>query len=291
MQSRTRARAAGRPNPSRPSDAACFTRPTTQTGLDACAGCAIVRLLKKIFGQTLLVAVILGLAAGCSTVERKLLFYPTHRPADGSLAAWTVEGETIGYCRLVEFPKAVWLMLHGNGGQAADRAYALPSFSAQDAVYILEYPGYGNREGVPSRASFDQAAKDAYLRLRETYPGVPVCVVGESLGSGPAATLASLTPAPSKMVLIVPFDKFSLVAKDYLPSFVVALILRDDWDNVDALAKYKGPIDIFGAEADTVIPVKHAKALAAALSAAKFVLIPGGHNDWSRSGRVQISDP
>jgi pimeloyl-ACP methyl ester carboxylesterase len=247
--------------------------------------------LKKIFAQTVLAAVILFLTAGCSTIERKLLFYPTHRSSGGSLSAWTVGGETIGCCRNVEFPKAVWLMLPGNGGQASDRAYAIPSFSAEDAVFILEYPGYGIRKGVPSRASFDQAAKDAYFLLRKIYPTIPVCVVGESIGTGAASTLATLTPSPSKIVLIVPFEKLSLVGKDHLPSFIVTLILKDDWDNVAALSNYKGPIDIFGAESDTVIPVKHAKALAAALPSSRFVLIPGGHNDWSRSGRVQITDP
>jgi pimeloyl-ACP methyl ester carboxylesterase len=247
--------------------------------------------LKKILAQTLVTAGMLFLAAGCASVERKLLFYPTHGSPGGPLTPWVVGGETIGYSRVVDSPKAVWLMLPGNGGQASDRSYAIPSFSTEDSVYILEYPGYGLRGGVPSRASFDQAAKEAYSLLRKIYPVIPVCVVGESIGTGAASTLASLTPSPSKIVLIVPFDKLSLVGKDRLPSFVVTLILKDDWDNVAALTGYKGQIDIFGAESDTVIPVKHARALAGALPTSRFVLIPGGHNDWSRTGRVQIVDP
>jgi pimeloyl-ACP methyl ester carboxylesterase len=182
-------------------------------------------------------------------------------------------------------------MLPGNGGQASDRAYAIPSFSPTDSVFILEYPGYGSRAGVPSRQSFNRAAEDAYFLLRNAFPKTPVCVVGESIGTGPAASLARLSPPPSKFVLIVPFDELSLVGKDHLPSFVVDLILTDNWDNVAALRGYKGPIDIFGAESDTVIPVKHAKALAAALPSSRFILIPGGHNDWSQPGRVRITNP
>jgi pimeloyl-ACP methyl ester carboxylesterase len=224
-------------------------------------------------------------------LERRLLFYPAHRPADGSLAAWVVDGEVIGYSRSIASPEAVWLMLPGNGGQASDRSYAIPSFSPVDSVFILEYPGYGYRKGLPSKESFDQAAKSAYLLLRKTFPKVAVCVVGESIGTGPASSLAKLDPPPGKIVLIVPFDKLSLVGKDHLPAVVVDLILKDDWDNTDALSGYKGPVEIFGAEADTVIPVRHAKALAAALPSARFTLIPGGHNDWSRNGRVRITDP
>ncbi|MFA5265516.1 MAG: hypothetical protein WC378_16985, partial [Opitutaceae bacterium] len=122
-----------------------------------------------------------------SSIERSLLFYPSHRPGDNGLAPWIGDGEIIGYCRKIGSPKNVWLMLHGNGGQASDRAYAFQSFSLEDSVFILEYPGYGGREGVLSKETFNRAAKEAYLLLRKEYPKIPVCVVGESLGSGPAS--------------------------------------------------------------------------------------------------------
>jgi pimeloyl-ACP methyl ester carboxylesterase len=236
-----------------------------------------------------LIAAVLLLTLGCSScIQRKLLYFPSHRPDSNGLAPWTNNGETIGYSRIVESPVNVWLMIHGNGGQASDRVYALPCFSSDDSVFVLEYPGYGMRKGVPSRKAFNQAAKEAYLLLRQTYPKTPVCVAAESIGNGPACTLAALTPPPDKFVLIVPFEKLSLVAREHFPAFLVSLLLRDDWDNVAALSHYKGPVDIFGAEEDTVIPVVHAKALAASLPAAKFTLIPGGHNEWSESDRVSI---
>jgi alpha-beta hydrolase superfamily lysophospholipase len=207
------------------------------------------------------------------------------------LTPWKKAGDVIGYAREVDSPKNVWLLLHGNAGQASDRAYAIPSFSAKDSVYILEYPGYGNRKGKPSRKSFNQAAKEAYLFLREQHPNVPVCVVGESIGSGPATWLAKVSPPPDRLVLIVPFDQLSLVAKGHVPSLLVSLALHDDWNNVEALADYKGPVEIFGAEGDDVIPIRHAKALAAAVGSSKFVTIKGGHNEWSQEGKVCIRNP
>ena len=182
-------------------------------------------------------------------------------------------------------------MLHGNGGQASDRIYAIPCFSPSDSVFILEYPGYGTREGIPSAEAFNRAAKEAYLFLRASYPQTPVCVVGESIGTGPATSLASLSPAPDKLVLIVPFDELSRVAEDHFPSYLVRLILKNNWDNVAALSNYKGAVDVFGAENDTVIPVRHAQALAAAVSSSKLLVMKGGHNDWSYPGRVQIKNP
>ena len=246
---------------------------------------------KMLMVAMLVVVLLLLLTVGCSSIERKLLFFPSHRPANSALERWTNKGEVIGYARKVVAPRNVWLLLHGNGGQASDRAYAIPSFSAEDSVFILEYPGYGLRAGTPSRKTFDQAAREAYLLLRRDYPQTPVCVAGESIGTGPASALTALRPAPDKLVLIVPFEQLSSVAKDHFPVLLVNLILKDNWDNIAALTGYRGPVEIYGATDDTVIPVEHAKALAAAVPSAKFVLIEGGHNDWAQPGRVKIRNP
>jgi uncharacterized protein len=247
-------------------------------------------ILKSITALFLLSIALLGLV-GCSSIERKLLFFPTHHPHDNNLTPWVSNGEVIGYSRNVESPKNVWLMLHGNGGQASDRLYAMPNFSDEDSVYILEYPGYGSRGGVPSKESFNRAAREAYLFLRETYPHIPVCIASESIGSGPASFLAGLSQPPDKFVLIVPFDRLSSVAEDHFPSILVRLMLKSNWDNIASFSNYKGPVEIFGAESDTIIPVKHAKALANAIPGSKLTIISGGHNDWPDEGRVKIRNP
>ena len=236
-------------------------------------------------------ALIVLLAVSRSALGRKLLYFPTHRPTDGILTPWLRNGEVIGYARQVASPKNVWLMLHGNAGQAVDREYALPCFSPEDSVYILEYPGYGTRAGSPSLTSINQAARDAYGQLRETYPRLPVCVVGESVGSGPASTLARLERPPDKLVLVTPFDRLSRVGAAHYPRLLVWLLLADDWDNVAALKNYRGAVEIYGAKDDEIIPVARAIALAGAVPSARFVLIDGGHNEWSHQGRVKIRNP
>jgi len=224
----------------------------------------------------------------CDGIQRKLLFYPTHHLQSNGLDAWRIGDETIGYARRVEKPRHVWLMLHGNGGQAADRVYALPSFSDRDAVHVLEYPGYGQRAGKPSRKSFDVAAKVAYADLLRRYPGLSIGVVGESIGSGPACGLAKQIPAPAKLVLITPFDVMEKVASQHMPWLPVSLILEAKWDNIEALKGYRGSVEIFAAADDRVIPMAHAKALADSVPQAVFHRISGGHNDWSQGGEVKV---
>jgi hypothetical protein len=124
--------------------------------------------------------------------------------------------------------------------------------------------------------------------LRSRHPNTPVCVLGESIGSGPACALARETTAPDKIVLVVPFDTLANVAAGYFPFLPVRLLLRDPWDNVESLRRYAGPVEIFGARDDTIIPIGHAKALARQIPGAQFTEIPGGHNDWSQEDQVKI---
>lgn len=237
------------------------------------------------------IAVLIGFVVvtlGCVAFQRKLLYYPTHHQEKYGLVEWLHEGQLIGYAREVPSPKNIWLMLHGNSGQASDRVYALPSFSNHDSVFILEYPGYGSRPGSPSLASINAAAHQAYQALRIRFPDTPVCVVGESVGSGPAAFLAKTHQPPDKIVLIVPFDKLSRVAAHHYPFLPIGLCLRDNWNNLETLKGYKGVLEIFGARDDAIIPIVHAKALAESFPSSTFHEIAGGHNDWPATGQVRI---
>ncbi|ACH40322.1 hydrolase, putative [Citrifermentans bemidjiense Bem] len=239
----------------------------------------------------LLLVALLALILVAATWQRRLLFFPTHESGNNGLSEWRHGQELIGFAREVPAPLNVWLMLHGNGGQASDRAYALPSFSRNDSVFILEYPGYGARPGEPSRASLDAAARQAYRLLRERFPRTPVCVLGESLGSGPASVLSGEHPPPDKIVLVAPFDQLHRVAAYHYPFLPVRLLLSDDWDNVQSLRGYGGRVEIFGMRDDEVIPDRFAKALADSKQGALFREIEGGHNDWAAGGEVAIRNP
>jgi pimeloyl-ACP methyl ester carboxylesterase len=234
---------------------------------------------------------LLAFLTGCGSLQRKVLFYPTHHSDENGLAQWKVEGQHIGYSREVSTPKNVWLLLHGNGGQASDRTYAIPCFSSEDSVFILEYPGYGKRPGKPSSKALNRAAFQSYTWLRQHFTKVPVCVAGESIGTGPACVLTQLPQPPDKLVLIVPFDSISSVASDHVSWLPAGMLLGRTWNNIKSLQNYQGPIDLFGAEADTVIPLRHAQRLAQSKPSAKLYIVPGGHNEWSTSGKVSIRKP
>ncbi len=224
----------------------------------------------------------------CALFQRRLLYFPTHHREHMGLTSWREGGELIGYARQVPDPGTVWLFLHGNAGQAGDRGYVLRSFADRDAVYILEYPGYGERQGSPSLTSFNAAARQAYDLLRARFPGTPVAVAAESIGCGPAAMLATAPHPPDKIVLILPFDTLANVAAGHYPLLPVRLLLRDNWDNVAALRGYDGQLELIGAQGDTIIPLSRARALAKTKPSAVFRTIEGDHNDWAVGDKVRI---
>ena len=214
-------------------------------------------------------------------LEGTFLYFPTHEPNRSALTEWKINGTVVGYARIVDQPRAIWLVTHGNGGQAANRTYIVEKLPADTSVYVLEYPGYGLRPGKPSMKSLNAAALSAYESLRALHRGVPLGVFGESLGSGPASYLCSLPAPPDALVLAVPYDNLLSVAKASISFLPVSLLMRDKWDNVKALSSYKKPVTIFGALHDTIIPVTHARALAQSLPHARYIELPCGHNDWS----------
>jgi uncharacterized protein len=250
---------------------------------------SIRRITRRVLQYAaILLALYIVLVAAVFVLQRSMLYFPTHHTATGKLTPWVKDASTIGYCREVPNPRTIWLMTHGNAGQAADREYVLSRMSDDDSLYVLEYPGYGSREGRPCLESMNHAAVEAYQLLRARNPNTPVCVLGESIGSGPACALAREKSPPDKIVLVVPFDSLASVASEKMRFLPVRFLLRDRWDNVASLKDYAGPVEVFGATDDAIIPVEHAKALARGVPGAHFTAIAGGHNGWCMNEQVQI---
>ena len=234
----------------------------------------------------------LALVGVVAVAQRSLLYFPSHRQVGGPLAPWRVEGALLGFCREVEAPREVWLMLHGNGGQAAQRAYMLEHVAKDAAFYVLEYPGYGDRPGKPSLTTFNAAAAEAWQVLRARYPGVPMGVIGESIGCGPASVLAGVAQPPDKIVLWTPYDRLVDVAKEKFRWLPVGLLLRDKWDNGTALKTFRGAVEIYAAKQDEVIPNHHARTLHEKLPGSVFTELDGGHNSWRwDGGLLVVSNP
>ena len=129
----------------------------------------------------------LGIAYGLVVLtmamfQRRFIYFPRTIPpalaepaaAELGFVPWrNPSGQIIGWkLAASSSPVASVLIIHGNGGCAMDRGYlAGPVHEAAAAdVYVLEYPGYGAREGAPGKRALLAAGEEAFNSLTSHLP-------------------------------------------------------------------------------------------------------------------------
>lgn len=197
--------------------------------------------------------------------QDRLLFFPTRAPQPDlndlaqahGFSSWTnTRGQRIGWQSATGRGPNVLLVLHGNGGFALDRSYYRDYCQPQAnwTVFLLEYPGYGAREGVSSEKTMTAAAVEA-IDILGANPARKIWLLGESLGSGVASAAVRLRPASiSGIILVTPFNSLVAAASFHYPWLPVALLLRTRLDSETNIRCYPGPVAIVIGEADPVVP-------------------------------------
>lgn len=228
---------------------------------------------------------------GCN-LQYHMLYYPSpYLPSAAEMAANQIDfwpaapADYRGFIGTTEIGKVkgTVVVFHGNAGTAADRAYYIkPLGSLGYRVILAEYPGYGRRSGHLGEKSFVSDAQATIRLAAETY-AEPLFLLGESLGCGVAAGVASdASLRIDGIVLITPWDTLTAVAKSLFPWLPVGLLMKDKYDSIAYLKSFTGPVSVIGAEHDEILPIKHARALYESLGTRKrmWTLKGAGHNNW-----------
>ena len=209
--------------------------------------------------------------------QRTLIYLPSRAPEAELIQMAKSEGlepwldkanKVIGWFRprASDSPEAAnrLVVFHGNAGYALHRTHFIDGFERLDdgrvwQVYLFEYPGFGAREGSPSEESITEAAMAAVEALGD---GPPVYILGESLGSGPASALAKrLAQRLPGVLLLTPYSSLVEVAAVHYPVVPVRWLLKDQWDNQQAIAGFSGRVGVIVASDDEVIPVAQGQRL------------------------------
>jgi pimeloyl-ACP methyl ester carboxylesterase len=212
--------------------------------------------------QLFIIAYVL-LALGVMVFQRRLIYIPTKIPAkmiqqaaaEHGFVSWkNPSGQIIGWKILASGTATGSVMIvHGNAGSAIERDYlAQPIHDAESVdVFVLEYPGYGAREGSPSKKSLDAAAEEAFQLLRTNSPRY---VVSESIGAGVACELAKNHPQEiAGMALFVPYQNLASVAQRQMKFLPAYFLLLDRFNPEECLKSYHGPVKFIVAGADEII--------------------------------------
>jgi len=178
-------------------------------------------------------------------------------------------------------PAPLLLFTHGNAELIDDwpEAFEEPRRWGV-AVLLMEYPGYGRSGGRPSQSSVTEAVLAAFDWAKEqpTVDSTRIIAYGRSVGGGAAAALAEERPLAA-MILESTFSSVRAFAWRY---GAPGLLVRDKFDNLSAVRRFRSPLLILHGEFDQTIPVAQGRALHTAQPASEFYLMPCGHNDCPR---------
>jgi len=224
-------------------------------------------------------------------LQRQLMFLPSRLEPEaaqrmaGELGLRPIRAENQWIAYELPTVKPItrqWLILHGNAGHALHRAAQANALQAVSApgtrVWILEYPGYGARDGSPTQDSMGAAAIAAFRQMQSDSP-VPISVFAESLGSGVAGELLHAEAKVAGVLWLTPFDDMIKLAGHHYPWLPAEWLIRDRFSPATKAAGYRGRSAVIVAKEDQIVPAQRGKALYDALPGEKLWLeLPGGHN-------------
>lgn len=220
-------------------------------------------LLTIVSGYLLIVVIV-------ACFQRRMIYVPTRldettaraTATENGFLPWTNgSGEFIGWRMAGSgVSTASVLIVHGNAGFAGERDYlARPISEAGMDVFVLEYPGYGARQGSPSRDSLLAAAGEAFATLPADKARYVVC---ESIGAGVGTHLAKTHSGEvSGLALFVPYHRLAWVAQRQMPLLPAGWLLRDRYAPADDLKSFQGPVKVVVAEQDEIIPAESGRRL------------------------------
>jgi len=148
--------------------------------------------------------------------------------------------------------------LHGNAGALDTWGNAAQTYlDLQYDFFVLDYRGYGKSEGViSSEAELFDDIQTAYNQMTGRYNESQIIIAGYSIGTGPAAWLASVNN-PGMLILQAPYYNLTSLAIAQYP-FIPGVLLKYKFETADFITQVKSPVVIFHGDSDRLIPIDHA---------------------------------
>jgi uncharacterized protein len=185
--------------------------------------------------------------------------------------------------------RPVILFAHGNGELIEHwPEFFLPLTRSGIGVYLVEYPGYGRSEGLPSQKTILETFIAAYDHIVD-YPDVDpehVILFGRSIGGGAVCALAEKR-RPAAIILMSAFSSVSKMARKFgVPGFFI----QDPFDNLKTVKSFDGPLLVIHGNRDEIIPYSHGVHLSEAAPRGKLITYDCAHNDCPPDWNVFYDD-
>lgn len=199
--------------------------------------------------------------------QRSLMYMPS-AAADGPAGfaaeqVRTEDGLTLtGYAVPPGPGKPVMVLFHGNASLPKWEAFKTGLLRQKGyGIVLAGYRGYGGNPGSPSEKGF-YADGEAYLDwVSKEYPGHPLILYGESIGTGVAVEMAK-RHSPAALILEVPFKSaLSVARRAYWFVPLKFLLMQDQYRSDLKIGDVHAPVLFLLAEDDKVVTLTSGQAL------------------------------
>jgi len=152
--------------------------------------------------------------------------------------------------------KGLIFYLHGNAGSINSWGEIAKTYTELDHdIFLFDYRGYGKSEGsIASQEQLFQDLQLVYNELARRYAEDKIIMLGYSIGTAPAAKIAS-TNNPKLLVLQAPYYSLTDLMRRRYPIFPTFL-LRYKFRTDKFIRDCKMPVVIFHGDRDEVIYYK-----------------------------------
>jgi uncharacterized protein len=148
-------------------------------------------------------------------------------------------------------PRGVILYLHGNTGGMEKWGKLAPFYTSLGYdLFMFDYRGYGKSQGnIKNEIQLYSDIETVYDSVRQLYPEKNIVVMGYSIGTGPAAMLAS-NNHPGKLILDAPYYSLLDAVQKLYPK-ATSSDLAFGLETFIFMPKIACPVVIFHGDADS----------------------------------------
>lgn len=194
--------------------------------------------------------------------------------SDGvKLSAWFIP---------VKDSRGVFIFCHGNAGNISHRLESIRIFTELGfSVFIFDYRGYGQSEGVVSEKGtyLDAEAAWNYCVNERNISPSEIVVFGRSLGASIAAWLAQ-DRKPKALIIESAFTSIPDIAAELYPFLPVRLVIHYRYNTIGYLKNTHCPVLIIHSIDDEMVSIEHARRLYEGIKGYRELLeIRGTHNE------------
>jgi alpha-beta hydrolase superfamily lysophospholipase len=182
----------------------------------------------------------------------------------------------------VKQPKGLIFYLHGSNDAVDIWGKIAPTYNSLNYdIFILDYRGYGKSEGrVTSERQLTGDIQTVYNKLKRSYKESNIIIIGQSMGTGPAANLAR-NNNPKALILQAPYYSLSDWIYNIAPEINTSK-MRFQFKTFESLPKIKVPVIIFHGDSDNAIYYGSSIKLSALFKKGdELIMLKGeGHNNF-----------